>query len=254
MSATRALRSIEQKYSTPEKLKWASNLYNTKLKLTGHNAPQQKAAATQIESFLSNPDFSHSDIWNFWEQIWTVCTSIEEKNLALHFWTHPKNYALAKRKYRKLLAWAQNIENWLHSDYLSSLYVKFYEDPEIHKSVDEVFEKWNRSKNPWLVRQSMVSIYYYSSQRKNPAPATLVLKRILPHLSHQHHYVQKGIGWTLRETYQVDKKTTEKFIFRNLSQIDPKAYSAAIEKHPKNEKLKLHELRKKLRKQARQNL
>lgn len=66
-------------------------------------------------------------------------------------------------------------------------------------------------------------------------------------LDDSDYYVQKGVGWALRELWQLDMKTTTKFLNKNIARISPIAFTAAIEKIPIEEKEVLKKLRKEFR-------
>ena len=62
---------------------------------------------------------------------------------------------------------------------------------------------------------------------------------IKPHLQAPEYYLQKAVGWTLRECYNVYPAETTDFITKNLSNIHSDAWYAASEKMPKALKNKL---------------
>ena len=67
-------------------------------------------------------------------------------------------------------------------------------------------------------------------------------------LSAEEYYVQKAVGWTLRECYNAYPAETTKFITNNLSNIHSDAWYAASEKMPLELKNKLVLQRRKNRK------
>ncbi len=110
------------------------------------------------------------------------------------------------------------------------------------------YKKWNNHKNPWLRRISMVGLFYYSRSRAAQPSFSLVISIIRPHLGAPEYYVQKAIGWTLRECYNVYPTETTVFISKNLSLIHPDAWCSASEKMPLAVKQKLVLLRRRQRK------
>ncbi|HVJ65502.1 MAG TPA: DNA alkylation repair protein [Bdellovibrionota bacterium] len=240
-------RGIKPKYQKAADLDMVRRIMNAPVPVVGYTAPQQRAVVKRLMD--ETQDFSEKQRWDYWENLWKRGKSFEEQNLAVYFWSHPKNYELAKRHHKKLLAWAADLNNWAHSDGMSSLYARFLED--LGRPVDQILVKWNSSKNPWLRRQSVVSLLYYTRHRKKTPSAQRVLGALKPLLKDEHYYVQKGVGWTLREVYQVDAKLTMAFIERHLHEIDPRAYSAAVEKVSLAEKNRLRELRSTVRKARR---
>jgi 3-methyladenine DNA glycosylase AlkD len=77
-----------------------------------------------------------------------------------------------------------------------------------------------------------VSLIYYSSQREKVLPLKKILDLIQPQLEFDHYYVQKGVGWTLREAYNVYPEKTFALVKKNIGKISAHAFSAATEKMP----------------------
>jgi 3-methyladenine DNA glycosylase AlkD len=98
------------------------------------------------------------------------------------------------------------VDNWALSDSLSKIYSKIFEiDSEL---IYPVLSDWNKSENPWKRRQSIVSLLYYSSTRKNVLPFIKYIRLIKRLLTDDDYYVQKGVGWTLRELGNVYSEET----------------------------------------------
>ena len=221
-------------------LSFVTAILNSPYPVRGFNSAQQREVVSKLSA--RQKEFSDAQVWDFWERLWQDGKSFEEKNLAVYFWINPKNYALAKTFSKELMGWAKELNCWAHSDGLSSLYAKFLED--MGAPIDRMLQRWNSSSQTWERRQSVVSLLYYTRLRKKTPSASRVLKSIKPLLNDDDHYVQKGVGWTLREIYQVDPVATMKFIEANLHKIKPTAYSAAVEKAPPAKKAKLRKLRR----------
>ena len=81
-----------------------------------------------------------------------------------------------------------------------------------------------------------MSLVEYENKRKAVLPFDDLICFIENLLYDTEYYFQKGLGWTLREIYNVYPKRTLKFIESNLSNINPIAYSAATEKVKSKEK------------------
>lgn len=65
-----------------------------------------------------------------------------------------------------------------------------------------------------------------------------------PLLADKAYYVEKGVGWTLREIGNIYPNEQEKFQFENANKICAYAYSSATEKWDKAKREKLKEIRK----------
>lgn len=143
---------------------------------------------------------------------------------------------------KKILKMSAKIDNWSHSDSLCSLLAKIYEADSGY--LEPQFEKMNLHKNPWYRRISMVSLFYYSQSRKTFPSYSLAEKFVLRNISDGHYYVQKAVGWTLRELYNVYPEKTLSFVKKNIGKISSVAWVATSEKWPKNIKAEYSQLRK----------
>ncbi len=135
-----------------------------------------------------------------------------------------------------------SIDNWAHSDTLSEFYSYCLEKDAA--LVLPHLKRWNKSKKEWLIRQSMVSLLYYSSKRKKTLPFSQLIAHIKPHLDSKHKFVQKGVGWTLREIRNVFERQADNFLETNIHRLKSYAFSASTEKMSKQKKAKLLALRR----------
>lgn len=195
----------------------------------------------EVKSFLR--EFSLQQELGFadCEKLWFESDIFEVKTIAL-YWLDQQNLELLLKNHKKILAWAHEIDNWAHADQLCSIYARLFEAAE--KLILPTYLKWNRHKNPWLRRCSMVGTFYYSRQRKKQPQIQLVQSLVFPHLAASEYYVQKAVGWTIREMYNVYPIETLKFINRNLPKLSSTAWVAASEKLDKKTKTVLLKRRK----------
>ena len=68
---------------------------------------------------------------------------------------------------------------------------------------------------------------------------------VSPLLNDKEYFVQKAVGWTLRESYNVYPKQTYQFIEENIKHISPTAFTTCLEKMTEKQKLILKQKRKK---------
>ena len=212
----------------------------SKLRYLGVRSPHMHEIMRKGFSFYE-PD--RKAVAKAWEEIWHASDCYDVMALALSWFDHPKQRAILRDHWPMLKKWSERIDNWAHSDVLSGIYARILEeDPAL---VYPTLQKWNRHKNPWLRRLSIVSLLYYSSQRKNPPPLAKIVALVEPQIEFDHYYVQKGVGWTLREMGNVYPKETYRFLEKNIRRLSAAAFSAATEKLSKPQKDRLKELRKK---------
>lgn len=151
----------------------------------------------------------------------------EIKNQCLMFLDLRKKRVLKSIHWLVLKEWVKYVDNWAHSDGLSSIFTIMLQDDL--KLIYHQLQSWNKSKNPWERRQSLVCLFYYSRTRKKFLAFEESIVLITNLLDDKEYYVQKGLGWALREASNVYYEYTYDFIQQNIKQLKPAAYSAAIE-------------------------
>jgi len=175
-----------------------------------------------------------------------------------YIWKHSDSWAkiqtffycekFAHKKYELLFSWDiikhwQNyVTGWGECDALAKLYTKILE--LIPGQVLPVLKSWNHSSNQWKRRQSMVSILYFQRTKKKFLPFKEIITSVNNLLDDKEYYVQKGVGWTLKELCQVYPSPTFEYLKKNIKKINPIAFTPAIEKLTLKEKQELKRLRK----------
>ncbi len=175
-----------------------------------------------------------------WDYIWKTSSCFEAMSLCLY--AYQKKEPLKKTEVTKIITWASRITCWEHSDDLSKIYAQVIEDnPDFMLTQ---LQKWNSSKSLWKRRQSVVSLLEYAAKRNTVLPFKTMIAQVDNLILDKEYYVQKGLGWTLREIYNVYPEKTLKYIKENLFKISPIAYSAATEKIDKKTKANLNNERR----------
>lgn len=170
------------------------------------------------------------------EKNWFEAPTFDQKHLSL-FWLESLSDEELVKIAKPLLKWSTVIDNWAHSDSLCGSYSRIFEAaPHIHL---KTYQKWNRHKNPWLRRISMISLMYYARLRERHPSFEQAQSFVRPHLNAKEYYVQKAVGWTLREMYNVYPEKTLALLDQNIKNISSIAWVAASEKLKPAEKKKL---------------
>lgn len=182
---------------------------------------------------------SPGQIAGCWHHIFKSTDIYEVACQAIYFYQHK---SLSKKEFDTVRKWINRCDCWEHSDDLSKIYAQVLEQQS--HWVLPWYERWNTDVNPWKRRQSIVGLLEYAQKRRQVLPYKTLIGFVLPLLKDQDYYVQKGVGWTLREIYNVYPQETLSFIKHHLSAIDPLAYSAATEKLDQAAKVKLNAARK----------
>lgn len=214
----------------------------TKLNVHGLSAPLQKKLAKAGFSF-----HSHDRLNNFflYHEIFLQSPSHEGKNMAFLFLEQNIKHIPSEIRLKKLPEWVTVIDNWAHSDYLSKFISRLIEDELTEKQMMKHVFKWNKSKNPWERRQSLVALFYYARTKKKHVSFEDSIRLISPLLNDSEYFVQKAVGWTLRECYNVYPKQTYQYVLSQSANISSIAFSATCEKMNMKEKETIKLLRKK---------
>ncbi len=230
--------SINIDKAKAEKLK---KYIGTQLHVHGLTSPQQVAIHQKGLQFYTNHAL---ETFVLFSQVYHTSSSFEAKNLVLIYLDKHYN-SIPKSEQLKLLPhFVKEVDNWATSDYLSKFLNKLALDKETQQEMLSILKRWNTSDNPWERRQSLVSLFYYSRTSSHHLSFALTKKMVLNLISDTDYYVQKAVGWTLRELYNVYPKETFELIEKNVTKITSTAFTTCIEKMSLKEKESLKLKRK----------
>lgn len=214
----------------------------TELSVLGLSSQVQKQACKTGFSFY------HTDkemTFRTFDGIYRLGKTHEAKNQAFIFLDQNYRHVVATTQMSVLPSWVKGVDNWAHSDYLSKFLSRLLEHPDTGSAMMKQLKAWNSSANPWERRQSLVSLYYYARTKTNHVDFKTTTKLVSPLLEDKAYYVQKAVGWTLRECYNVYKREAFDFMEAQHRRISSVAFTAAIEKMSDKEKNHLKQLRRK---------
>jgi len=249
MEPNKALKEVEKVIlSAPAKersdyVAFLKKYIGTNYNIIGLAVPYQRNLYKKGYSFSA---LSPEEQIKIWDSIWKQSNQHEVLTQAIFFWEKNINTITPKKAWHSIKTWTPKIDNWAHSDGLSGLYSTLLEI--IPDTVLPQLKKWNTSKNPWERRQSVVSLMHYHSKRKEVLPYSTLIALVENLLSDEDYFVQKGVGWALREIGNCYPKETFGFLKKNYAKISGVAFSAATEKLNEKQKEGLKELRKMARK------
>lgn len=178
------------------------------------------------------------------QDVYLQSKSHEGKNQPFIYLDRHYKYIPVKTQLELLPLWVNEVDNWAHSDYLSKFLTRLVEHGDTQKHMLALIKKWNNSPNLWIRRQSLVSLYYYSRTKKQHVSFELSKKLVANLIHDNEYYVQKAVGWTLRESFNVYPKETYSFIEQNIKAIKPTAFTTCLEKMTEKQKLTLKIKRK----------
>lgn len=209
-----------------------------KLRCIGLPVPIQRALFREKYSFHTA---DHADQLKIWDHIWRKSCYMEVMNQALFAYHARRKAEILLNAWPVLRGWIERIGNWAHSDSLSATYAQLLELDK--RRICPQLREWNNADNPWKRRISIVSLLYFSASREQVLPFRELLPMVKNLLKDEDYYVQKGVGWTLREIGNVYPQETLCFLTKHIDEIDPLAFSAALEKRTQREKARLKKLR-----------
>ena len=191
----------------------------------GLTLPVQRRRLEAGYSFSGSPLPARLKIWT---RVWWEAPHFEAKSQAMLFAKTIRASADLGRAWPTLRDWVGGVESWPHSDGLSAFYARAL---EAHPApVYPTLARWNRARNPWKRRQSIVSLIYYASARATVLPVRRLLPLVEALLGDPDVYVQKGLGWTLREIGNCYPDAHRGFLDEHITRLSPIAFSAATEK------------------------
>jgi 3-methyladenine DNA glycosylase AlkD len=207
----------------------------TKLNVLGLRLPVIQVIERKGFSFYQKEP---TEILHTWNTIWNEATVHEVMYLPLFYYRRNK-HLLDPTHWKTLKKWVQKIENWEHADTLCQLYSYLL---EYHPTqVNPTLQKWNTSKNPWVQRASVVSTIYYANKNRKAPPLKFVFDLIEPLIPHKNPYVQKAVGWQLREAYKLNPEKTLIFLNKHMVSLSAISFSYATEYIPKDQR---HQMKK----------
>jgi 3-methyladenine DNA glycosylase AlkD len=197
----------------------------TEYEVLGLTVPMQRSILKTGYSFST---LSLEQQLPFWDAIWKSTDIYEVLSQCIYF--IEKNWLKldAVEVWTTVRSWVEKIDNWAHSDGLSDIYAHLME--KIPEEIYGQYQQWNKSENPWERRQSLVGMLLYSKKRKTLLPATKLLDMVEPLIADKDYFVQKGLGWALREIGNVYPDETIAFLGKNCTILHPVAFATSVEK------------------------
>ncbi len=164
-----------------------------------------------------------------WDELWRTEDNFWPRLHAYFFLErHLKNEAELKEMWPVIVRWQDQVDDWGLCDALAKIYTKIL--VVLPQEVYEQLKKWNTDENLWKRRQSLVSLLYYSRTKKQHPSFEQVRRLVTPLIPDKEYYVQKGVGWTLRELHTVYPDETVVWLKQDIKLVGSIAFTIAIEK------------------------
>jgi len=238
---TKAVLACGKPYSKKDEAFLRDRYIKTKYKVYKINREKLKIRKKKGFSFSQLSDLEQAKIWS---SIFKNTDYLSVGELAIaHFksFQGKKNHLLIQY-WPELKRWVSKIENWVHGDMLASLYCDMLsEDRDL---VYPEIVKWSLSRSAWKNRMAILSLLLYYNPKRNLLPFDQIISIVEPHLKKNHYYLQKAIGWNLRELSRAYPREYWEFINSHLLDLSPVAFTTAVEKIQKEKKEQLKHMRK----------
>jgi 3-methyladenine DNA glycosylase AlkD len=190
------------------------------------NVPLHRMESKRGYSFSARPFAEQLAIW---DHLWRT------EN---HFWTrvhaffflekHMKKEASLRQMWPVIVGWQNQVDDWGLCDALAKLYTRILElmPDEVYRQLQE----WNTDPDLWKRRQSVVSLLYYSRTKKQYLPFEKITALLTPLITDREYYVQKGVGWALRELYNIYPAQALAYLKEHLADLSGAVLATATEK------------------------
>jgi len=190
------------------------------------DVPTHRRESKRGYSFSTLPFTAQLAIW---DQLWCTEDSFWPRLHAYFFLErYIKNEAQLKEMWPVIVQWQDQVDDWGLCDALAKIYTKIL--VVLPQEVYEQLKKWNTDENLWKRRQSVVSLLYYSRTKKLHPAFNQVRELVAPLLPDKEYYVQKGVGWALRELHTVYPAETLAWLKQDIKLLSSIAFTIAIEK------------------------
>jgi len=199
--------------------------------------------------FKKGFSFSHEPMqvqMEFYTKLWNRSNCYEMMNLSLMYLAI---YCKKSKNFEAFLtakSFLPKIDNWAHSDFLSSIIGRhmIHAEANIYK---ELFAL-NHSQNLWERRTSLVPLLYHLKSKKSTLMVNHFFDSINPRILDEAYFVQKAVGWLLREFGEKYPNELLSYLYQNAYQMSSTAFASATEKISSIDKEQLKLIRKDFKK------
>jgi 3-methyladenine DNA glycosylase AlkD len=190
------------------------------------SVPVHRNASKHVYSFSKK---SFEEQLAAWDYTWHNSNNFWVRLHATFFLErHMKDAKALKMMWPVIMKWQDDVTDWPLCDSLAKIYTKILVVEPTR--VFATLKKWNSDADLWKRRQSLVSLLYYSRTKKEYLPFGKMEPLIASLLKDKEYYVQKGVGWALRELHTVYPAQTLSFLKSNIKLVSSIAFTIAMEK------------------------
>jgi 3-methyladenine DNA glycosylase AlkD len=199
----------------------------------------------RVKEGFSFYDRSEAEILAIWDGLWRTSPYGDVLFAALEYYAPRVRKRVDPALWPVVRRWPARVDNWCHSDGLSSLYswVLAAQPQEVYPQL----VAWSGERDEWLRRISIVSLIHYSGKNAVFMPLDHVLPLVAACLADDRDSVQKAVGWVLRETGHAHPAEVRAFLEENVALMSGVAMRRAVESQPPPAKDALRALHRRAR-------
>jgi 3-methyladenine DNA glycosylase AlkD len=203
------------------------------------NIPLHRKESKRAYSFSKSPFTEQLTIW---DHLWRNSADFYHRVHATFFLErHLKKEEELRELWPVIVNWQEQVDDWGLCDALAKVYTRLLEimPNEVYGQLID----WNSDSNCWKRRQSVVSLLYYSRTKKVYLSFEQITALITPLLQDKEYYVQKAVGWSLRELHNVYPRQSLGYLKQHAQVIGGPALTTAMEKMTPEKVAALRKLR-----------
>jgi len=209
----------------------------SQLEHLGIRFPELRKRVKQGFSFYDLPE---DEVLAVWDALWRSSPYGDVLFAALEYYAPIVRKRVSPSLWPVIQHWSDRVDNWCHSDLLSSLYSRVLE--RYPEEVYPQIQAWNAAEGEWLRRISLVSLVHYSGKNAVFLPPGKVLPLVSNCFDDARHYVQTAVGWVLREMGQSYPDEVGHYLESHASELSASAFSRAIERRSPESRAALREV------------
>ena len=199
------------------------------------------ALRKRVKAGFSFYDQDPATVLAIWDDLWMGSEWGDVLFAAHEYYLPIVRKGVDPRLWPVMQRWVRRVENWCHSDCLSGLYSRLLEaDPD---SVLPVLRRWNANAALWPRRVSIVSLIHYTGKNAVFLGPEAVLPMIDNCVDDDRYYMQRAVGWVLREMWRAYPEEIRAYVEGNLHRLPASAFSRTIERLDRAERAELRTLR-----------
>ncbi len=221
----------ELKQSSDEKTgKSGEHFFKEKVKLYGVKTDVVRKIGK--EHFREIKDKKKAEIFGLCEELWR--SGYMEESFVACNWSYDVRKEYEPEDFKVFGKWVNTyVSNWASCDTLCNHTVGAF--VEMYPAFVAELKKWTASENRWVRRASAVSLIIPAKQGKFLEDIFEIADALV---SDQDDLVQKGYGWMLKAAAHTHEKAVFDYVMKKKSVMPRTALRYAIEKMPKDLKVK----------------